>query len=199
VDRELDALREEFKGTFAPETIERYIAESIDRLSRASIQTFLPIFVGRFARERLRALGQSQGVIVKEVPVVLFVCTHNAGRSVAARVLLDHYAHGTVEVRSAGSAPGEQINPAVLEILTERGLDASKEFPKPLTDEVAGAADVLVTMGCGDACPVYPGKRYLDWELDDPAGQPIEVVRPIVDEIDRRVQALLSELVPATT
>lgn len=145
---------------------------------------------------RRRALGQSQGVIVTEVPMVLFVCTHNAGRSVAARVLLDHYAQGRVEVRSAGSAPGEQINPAVIEILTERGLEASKEFPKPLTDEVAGSADVLVTMGCGDACPVYPGKRYLDWELEDPAGQSVDAVRPIVNEIDRRVQALLAELVP---
>lgn len=135
---------------------------------------------------------------MNEVPVVVFVCTHNAGRSVAARVLLDHYAHGRLEVRSAGSAPGDQLNPAVLQILAERGLDASKEFPKPLTDEVAGTADVLVTMGCGDACPFYPGKRYLDWALDDPAGRPVEAVRPIVDEIDRRVRALLAELVPAT-
>ncbi len=126
---------------------------------------------------------------------MMFVCIHNAGRSVAARVLLHHYANGAVEVLSAGSAPGEQINPGVARILAERGLDASKEFPKPLTDEVAGAADVLVTMGCGDACPLYPGKRYLDWEVDDPAGQPVEVVRPIVDDIDRRVQALLAELV----
>ena len=134
---------------------------------------------------------------MNEVPVVVFVCTHNAGRSVAARVLLDYYAQGRVEVRSAGSAPGDHINPAVIEILTERGLDPTKEFSKPLTDEVARAADVLVTMGCGDACPVYPGKRYLDWELPDPAGQPVEAVRPIVDDIDRRVQALLAELVPA--
>jgi protein-tyrosine-phosphatase len=128
--------------------------------------------------------------------VVVFVCTHNAGRSVAARVLLDHYANGAVEVRSAGSAPGEHTNPTVAQILTERGLDVTKEFPKPLTDQIAGTADVLVTMGCGDACPVYPGKRYLDWQLDDPAGQPVEVVRPIIEEIDRRVRALLAELVP---
>ncbi|HEX3542054.1 MAG TPA: arsenate reductase ArsC [Acidimicrobiales bacterium] len=134
---------------------------------------------------------------MNDIPVVVFVCTHNAGRSVAARVLLDHYANGTVEVRSAGSAPGDRINPAVAQILTERGLDVSKEFPKPLTEGIAGTADVLVTMGCGDACPVYPGKRYLDWQLDDPAGQPVEAVRPIVDEIDRRVRALLAELVPS--
>jgi arsenate reductase len=125
---------------------------------------------------------------------ILVVCTHNAGRSVAARVLLDHYAHGAVVVRSAGSAPGDTINPAIAQILTERGLDVSKEFPKPLTDEAARAADIIITMGCGDACPVYPGKRYLDWELTDPAGKPVEEVRPIVDEIERRVLGLLDEL-----
>ena len=130
------------------------------------------------------------------VPVVLFVCTHNAGRSVAGRVLLDHYAGGRVEVRSAGSDPGDQINPAVVQVLSERGLDATKEFPKVLTDEIACGADVVVTMGCGDACPVYPGKRYVDWELEDPAGKSVEQVRPIVDEIDRRVQALLAEVIP---
>jgi arsenate reductase len=132
-------------------------------------------------------------------PVVLFLCIHNAGRSAAARVLLDHCAKGRVEVLSAGSEPGDQINPAVAQILIERGLDPSKEFPKPLTDEIARAADVIVTMGCGDACPVFPGKRYLDWNLTDPAGLPIDDVRPIIDDIDRRVQALLSELVPAST
>lgn len=135
---------------------------------------------------------------MKVRPVVLFLCIHNSGRSAAARVLLDHYAHGRVEVLSAGSEPGSQINPAVVQILTERGFDPSQEFPKPLTDEIARTADVIVTMGCGDACPVYPGKRYVDWELPDPAGLPVEQVRPIVDDIDRRVRSLLSELVPAT-
>jgi len=134
---------------------------------------------------------------VADRPVVLFLCTHNAGRSVAARVLLDHYGHGRVEVLSAGSEPGEAINPAVLALLAERGLNASTEFPKPISDETARAADVIVTMGCGDACPVYPGKRYLDWELTDPAGLPIDRVRPIVDEIDQRVQTLLAELLGA--
>ncbi len=113
--------------------------------------------------------------------------------------MLDHYAQGRVEVLSAGGEPGDQINPAVVQILTERGLDASKEFPKAITDKIARAVDVIVTMGCGDACPVYPGKRYLDWELTDPAGLPVDLVRPIVDNIDRRVQALLVELVPAAT
>jgi protein-tyrosine-phosphatase len=133
---------------------------------------------------------------VTERPTVLFLCVHNAGRSLAGRVLLDHYAAGRVDVRSAGSEPGDRLNPSVVAILTERGLDVSKEFPKPLTDDDARGADVIVTMGCGDACPVYPGTRYLDWELEDPAGRPVDEVRPIVDEIDRRARALLSELVP---
>src|ERR1700722_11894379 len=128
-------------------------------------------------------------------PVVLFLCIHNAGRSLAAKVLLGHYARGRVDVRSAGSEPGTELNPSVVVVLTERGLDPSREFPKPLTDETAREADVVVTMGCGDSCPFYPGKRYVDWDLTDPVGLPIEEVRPIVDEIDRRVQALLAELV----
>ena len=125
---------------------------------------------------------------------ILVVCTHNAGRSVAARVLLDHYGGDSVTVRSAGSAPGDSINPAIAQVLTERGLDVSKEFPKPLTDDAARAADIIITMGCGDSCPVFPGKRYLDWELPDPAGKAADEVRPIVDDIERRVRALLAEL-----
>ena len=128
-------------------------------------------------------------------PVVLFLCIHNSGRSLAAKVLLEHHAEGRVEVRSAGSEPGDRLNPSVVAVLRERGLDPSREFPKPLTDGDAQAADVVVTMGCGDTCPFYPGKRYLDWPLDDPAGLPVERVRPIVDQIDGRVRALLAELV----
>jgi len=134
---------------------------------------------------------------MSDLPVVLFLCIHNSGRSLAAKVLLDHYAQGRVDVRSAGSEPGNQLNPTVVAILAERGLDTSKEFPKALTDADAKEADVVVTMGCGDTCPVYPGKRYLDWELEDPAGKPVEVVRPIVDEIELRVRALLDVLVGA--
>jgi arsenate reductase (thioredoxin) len=131
---------------------------------------------------------------VNDPPVVLFLCTHNAGRSVAARVLLDHYADGRIDVRSAGSEPAQNLNPSIVALLLERGLDPRKEFPKPLTDELAREADVIVTMGCGDTCPVYPGRRYVDWDLEDPAGKSIEDVRPIVDEIDGRVQHLLAEL-----
>lgn len=127
-------------------------------------------------------------------PVVLFLCVHNSGRSLAAKVLLDHYAKGRVEVRSAGSEPGDRLNPSVVAVLGERGLDTSKEFPKPLTDQDTKAADVVVTMGCGDTCTYYPGKRYVDWDLTDPAGLAVEEVRPIVDDIDRRVRGLLAEL-----
>jgi arsenate reductase (thioredoxin) len=133
---------------------------------------------------------------VTGIPEVLFVCVHNAGRSQMAAALLDHHAHGRVHVRSAGSEPVDQINPAVVAALAEWGLDVTQEFPKPLTDDVARAADVIVTMGCGDACLVYPGKRYLDWQLDDPAGQTIGIVRAIRDDIDARVRALLDELAP---
>lgn len=135
---------------------------------------------------------------MNDVPEVLFVCIHNAGRSQMAAALLDHYAQGRVRVSSAGSEPADKVNPAVAEALAEVGLDISKEFPKRLTDDAVQAADAVITMGCGDACPFYPGKRYLDWQVDDPAGRPIEEVRPIRDEIDRRVQELLEELVPAT-
>jgi arsenate reductase (thioredoxin) len=135
---------------------------------------------------------------VSDKPVVLFLCVHNAGRSLAARVLLDHYAGGRVDVRSAGSEPADHLNPSVVTVLRERGLDPSGECTKPLTDETVQAADVVVTMGCGDTCPVYPAKRYLDWDLEDPAGKPLDVVRRIVDEIDRRVQVLLGELMEAT-
>jgi arsenate reductase (thioredoxin) len=136
---------------------------------------------------------------VSDVPSVLFLCTHNAGRSLAARVLLDHYAQGRIDVRSAGSEPAAELNPSVVTLLVERGLDPGKEFPKSLSDEVARQADMIVTMGCGDTCPVYPGKRYVDWELDDPAGQPVEVVRPIVEEIDRRTRGLMGELLGEET
>jgi arsenate reductase len=134
---------------------------------------------------------------VPDVPEVLFVCVHNAGRSQMAAALLHRAAQGRVNIRSAGSAPADEIHAGVREAMTEIGIDLSKEFPKPLTDEAVKAADVVVTMGCGDACPVYPGKRYLDWELPDPAGKPLEEVRTIRDEIDGRVRALLGDLVQA--
>ena len=191
-----EALATEFEGVFSQETIERYIAESLDLLGDARINVFVPVLAHRFARERLKALGQAEGTIVKEHPEVLFVCVQNAGRSQMAAGLMNLRAAGKVHVRSAGSDPAEEINPAVVEAMGELGIDLDEEFPKPLTDEVVRAADAVITMGCGDACPIYPGKRYLDWELADPADQDLETVRAIRDDIDSRVQVLLAELVP---
>jgi len=149
------------------------------------------------AGDEPHSFPEREGKIVADEPEVLFVCVHNAGRSQMAAALLDHHAQGRVRVRSAGSEPADRVNPAVVSAMDEVGIDVAKEFPKPLTDEVVRAADVVITMGCGDACPIYPGKRYLDWELTDPAGKGVEEVRPIRDEIDRRVRELLAELVPA--
>jgi arsenate reductase (thioredoxin) len=191
-----EALTDEFAGVFSRETIERYIADSLDLLGNARINVFVPVLAHRFARERMKALGQAEGMIVKEHPEVLFVCVQNAGRSQMAAGLMNLRAAGKVHVRSAGSDPAEEVNPAVVEAMAELGVDLGEEFPKPLTDEVVRAADAVITMGCGDACPIYPGKRYLDWELDDPAGKDLETVRAIRNEIDGRVQALLAELVP---
>jgi arsenate reductase len=193
-----DEFAERFAGVFARETIDRYVHESYVALYRtATVKTHLPTFTYRFALERLTALGQHKGAVAKDVPEVLFMCAQNAGRSQLAAALLDHRARGRVHIRSAGSTPADRIDPTVKAVLAEVGLDIAREFPKPLTDDVARAADVLVTMGCGDACPIYPGKRYLDWELDDPAGRPIEDVRRIRDEIDGLVRALLAELAAA--
>ncbi|MGO8687309.1 MAG: arsenate reductase ArsC [Candidatus Dormibacteria bacterium] len=193
-------ISRDFAGVFSLETVEECVMDSFDRLTAtATVTNYLTILAERFARERLEAMGQAESKVASTVPEVLFVCVHNAGRSQMAAVLLDQLAHGSVHVRSAGSDPADRLNPAVVEAMAELGLDLSKEFPKPLTDEVVQAADVVITMGCGDACPLYPGKRYLDWELDDPAGQPLATVRRIRDDIQARVRALLAELVPATT
>jgi arsenate reductase (thioredoxin) len=188
------ALADEFAGVFSEETIERYIAESVDLLGTGRINVFVPVLAHRFARERLKALAQTEGLIVKEMPEVLFVCVHNAGRSQMAAGLVKLRSDGRIHVRSAGSDPGEAINPAAVAAMEEVGVDMSEEFPKPLTDEVVRAADVVITMGCGDACPIYPGKRYEDWTLDDPAGQDLDTVRRIRDEIDERVRTLIDEL-----
>jgi len=190
-------VTDEFSGVFSTETIARFLDESRDQFVNAPIKDFVPVMVEKFARERLRALGQAEGSMTKDVPEVLFVCVHNAGRSQMAAGLLSKRAAGRVHVRSAGSDPADRINPAVVTVMEEIGVDVTEEFPKPLTDEVVRAADAVITMGCGDACPIYPGKRYLDWELDDPAGKSVEEVRPIRDELDRRVRELLEELAPA--
>jgi arsenate reductase (thioredoxin) len=199
LEKGLDSLGEEFAGIFSPETVERFMAESLEALRGSRLKDFVPLFVHRFARERLRALGQVEGTIAKDVPEVLFVCVENAGRSQMAAGLLDDLADGTVHVRSAGSAPADQINSNVVEAMSDVGLDIGKEFPKPMTDEVVRAADVVITMGCGDACPIYPGKRYEDWEVDDPAGLDLQGVRRVREQIKGRVEALLEELAPSRT
>lgn len=195
LSRTAETLADKYEGVFSPQTVERYVFESYTALRRtAKIYNHLPALAGRFAADRLSALAQSTGAAPKTVPEVLFICVHNAGRSQMAAALLDHYGKGRVHVRSAGSAPVGAISPVVVEAMTEIGLDLGAEYPKPLTDDVVAAADVVVSMGCGDACAIYPGKRYLDWTLDDPHGQPLEVVRVIRDDLDTRVQELLHEL-----
>jgi protein-tyrosine-phosphatase len=199
IEKAAEALQDEFAGTFSRETIARYIAESTELLTGSKIVDFVPVLTYRFARERLRALGQAEGAIAKEEPEVLFVCVHNAGRSQMAAALVKLRSGGRVHVRSAGSSPAEDLDPVVVEAMAELGVDMGEAFPKPLTDEVVRAADVVVTMGCGDACPIYPGKRYEDWDLDDPAGRDLDTVRRIRDEIDERVEALLAQLAPTGT
>jgi protein-tyrosine-phosphatase len=188
-------LKGEFAGIVSSETIERFMAESLDQfLTDAKVTAFVPIVVERFTRDRLKALAKLEGKIVNDSPSVLFLCVHNAGRSQMAAGWLRHLAGNRVDVYSGGSAPASEINPAAIEAMAEVGIDIRDEYPKRWTDEIVRAADVVVTMGCGDACPLFPGKRYEDWELDDPAGLDVVAVRPIRDEIRRRVEALMASL-----
>jgi protein-tyrosine-phosphatase len=188
-------LRDEFAGVLSPQTIERFMAESLDEfLPDARVTAFAPIFAERFTRDRLRALAKLEGTVVSDKPAVLFLCVHNAGRSQMAAGWLRHLAGDRVEVYSGGSEPASQVNPAAIDAMAEVGIDIGAEYPKPWTDEIVRATDVVVTMGCGDACPFYPGKRYEDWELDDPAGLDVVAVRPIRDEIRRRVEGLMASL-----
>jgi arsenate reductase (thioredoxin) len=196
IEKLTESLLDDFAGVFSRETIERYVSESVDLLGGARFSDFVPVLSYRFARERLKALAQAEGIVTKEQPEVLFVCVHNAGRSQMAAGLVRLRSEGRIHVRSAGSNPAETINPAVVAAMAELGVDMSEEFPKPLTDEVVRAADVVITMGCGDACPIYPGKRYEDWVLEDPADQDLETVRQIRDDLDQRIRALVGELVP---
>jgi arsenate reductase len=192
-------LSDEFRGAFGPEPIERFLHTSFDQFAeRATVVTFLPLMAERFARQRLRALAKVEGLHDDGKPAVLFLCVHNAGRSQMAMGFFQHLAGDRAVAWSGGSEPGNAVNPAAVAAMAERGIDISTEFPKPWTDETVRAADVVISMGCGDACPIFPGKRYEEWTLDDPAGQDVAAVRPVRDEIERRVRALLDELeVPA--
>lgn len=188
-----------FRGVFSEETVARYVDDSYTQTAQRSTvgPNFLPVIIERFARERLEAVAQADGLVAKDLPQVLFVCVRNAGRSQMAAALTHHLSQGAVAVRSAGTSPGERIHPVVVEAMGEIGVDVHTEFPKPLTDEVVRAADVVVTLGCGDSCPVYPGKRYQNWQIADPADQPIEVVREIRYEIHHHVAELLETLTHA--
>jgi protein-tyrosine-phosphatase len=188
-------LADEFAGVFGPETIDRFLHTSYDQFAtRATIPNYLPLLGERFARQRLRALARIEGKDTGDAPIVLFLCVHNAGRSQMALGFLQYLAGDGAIGWSGGSEPGDLLNPAAIEAMAERGIDITGEFPKPWTDEIVRAADVIITMGCGDACPIFPGKRYEDWALDDPEGRTLEAVRPIRDEIERRVRQLLGEL-----
>jgi protein-tyrosine-phosphatase len=192
-------LAREFDGVFGAETVERFLHSSYDDFAtRASVSNFLPLLAERFARQRLRALAKVEGKALTGTPVVLFLCTHNAGRSQMALGFFTELAGEAALAWSGGSEPASTINPAAIDAMAERGIDISEEYPKPWTDEIVRAADVVITMGCGDACPVFPGRRYEEWVLPDPAGLTVDDVRPIRDEIERRVRILLSELITTT-
>lgn len=188
-------LADEFDGFFGTETIERFLHSSFDQFAtNAKIIKFLPMMAERFAKQRLQALAKVEGLHDDSKPTVLFLCVHNAGRSQMAMGFFIDLAGDQAVAWSGGSEPGIEVNPAAIAAMAERGIDISGEFPKPWTDETVRAADVVITMGCGDACPVFPGKRYEEWVLDDPAGLDIAAVRPVRDEIERRVRVLLEEL-----
>ncbi|BBY98286.1 arsenate reductase ArsC [Mycolicibacterium fallax] len=188
-------LQTEFADSFGTETIQRFLESSYDQFAgRATIARFLPLLAERFARQRLYALARVEGKISDGKPTVLFLCTHNAGRSQMALGYFTHLAGEQALAWSGGSEPGNEINPAAIAAMAEVDIDITGEFPKPWTDEIVQAADVVITMGCGDACPIFPGKRYENWELPDPAGQGVETVRPIRDLIEQRVRTLLAEL-----
>jgi len=191
----VDRIALDYEQIFPREITEQVVEESLNTLTeQATIATWLPTFAERFARDRLSALAKAEHLVNDDRPAVLFLCVHNAGRSQMAAGLLRHLSGGAIAVFSGGSEPASEINPVAVQAMAEIGIDITNEFPKPWTNEVVGAVDVVVSMGCGDACPILPGKRYVDWELEDPAGKPIEVVRRVRDEIGQRVGDLVTEL-----
>ncbi len=195
LDRIVADLSDRFAGTFSPATVDRFVRESHNLLAdRARVTRYLPSLTSRFAADRLGALHAATPAGSGATPEVLFVCVQNAGRSQLAAAILRHLAGDKVRVRTAGSAPADAVRSVIVAALDEIGVSIDGEYPKPLTDEVVRASDVVVTMGCGDACPIYPGRRYLDWDLEDPVGLPLARVREIRDDIDARVRALLATL-----
>jgi protein-tyrosine-phosphatase len=188
-------LRREFDGMVNDQTIDRLIEDSVDTLgSRAAFSQWIPLLAERHARDRLRALIRLETPKANQAPAILFLCVHNAGRSQMAAGFARSLGGGRVDVFSGGSEPAGRVNAAAVEAMNELGIDIHDQIPQPWSDEIVRTADVVVSMGCGDACPVFPGKRYVDWELNDPAGQPIEFVRRVRDDIRHRVEGLLAEL-----
>lgn len=195
LDRIASDLAARFVGVFSAETISGYVHESYELLAaRARITRYLPSLTARFAADRLRALASADGKLRSSTPDVLFVCVQNSGRSQIASAILRSLAGDRVRVLTAGSDPAGSINPRIIAALDEIGVPIGGEYPKPLTDEVVRAADYVITMGCGDACPIYPGRQYLDWDLDDPAQLPMDGVRAVRDEIEAHVRRLLAEI-----
>ena len=190
----VEALAADFAGVFSRETVRSVLADSVARLERAGTTTHRSVRAYRFARQRLADTAASTSRRPRSEPTVLFVCSQNAGRSQLAAALLEHAAQGRVVVRSAGTGPADQLHGAVVDALAESGLDCASAFPKPLAPEALEAADVVVTLGCGDACPVLPGRRYLDWDLPEPAAADADQVRVLRDDIAGRVTLLLAEL-----
>ena len=188
-------LAKDFDGIFGKATIELFLSTSYEQFAgRATVHTFLPLLAERVARQRLKALARVEGKANDGLPTVLFLCVHNAGRSQMALGWFNHLAGGRAVAWSGGSEPGTEVNPSAIAAMREVGIDITAEFPKPWTDEIVQAADVVVTMGCGDACPLFPGKRYEDWELEDPAGKDLDTVRRVRDDIKSRVEQLLNDL-----
>ncbi len=188
-------LATEFAGLYGNETIERFLASSYDQFAhRATLTKFLPLLAERFARQRLHALARVEGLHTDGKPVVLFLCTHNAGRSQMALGFFQALTGDHAVAWSGGSEPGNEVNPVAITAMAERGIDIAGEFPKPWTDETVRAADVVITMGCGDACPIFPGKRYENWDINDPHDQDLDTVRRIRDQLERRVRTLITSL-----
>jgi len=194
IEHSVSQLSRKYAGKFDESEIRPIVKDSFASFADAKVRTFIPVFTTRYADDRLRAMAKVRGLITDTPPSVLFVCVHNAGRSQMAAGWLRHLSRGKIEVYSGGSLPGKDLNAAAVAAMQEVGIDIANEFPKPFAVEIVQSADVVITMGCGDTCPIFPGKRYEDWALDDPAGLGVEAVRPIRDEIKRRVESLISDL-----
>ena len=195
ISQAVERLGRRFDGQLDTETVEWFMTDSLETLlHRATTTTWVPLLAERFARDRLRALVRLEADMLSLTPSVLFLCVHNAGRSQMAAGFMRHLSGDAVEVFSGGSEPADEVNQIAVAAMAERGIDIGSELPQPWSDEIVGAAEVVVTMGCGDTCPVFPGKRYVDWEVEDPSGQPIERVRVIRDDVEQRVRALMREL-----